>query len=127
MTRLDRIGHLETDGKYEKRLQKLFALNKQKSLNEEKVIHEALLENYLQEAFRDQRIVTIYSVESEGGDLISGYITELDETSITLQILTYYGEKDSVCYLDKERINYVRSQSHYEQSIGLLNEMAKVE
>ncbi len=127
LTRLDRIGHLETDGKYEKRLQKLFALNKQKSLNEEKVIHEALLENYLQEAFRDQRIVTIYSVESEGGDLISGYITELDETSITLQILTYYGEKDSVCYLDKERINYVRSQSHYEQSIGLLNEMAKVE
>lgn len=120
LTRIDAVTKIESDGEYEKKLQKLFE-KKQQSFREPALGHKKdLLESFLKYCQKERIFVEIYLKEEDAYTTVGEILYRKDDLLI-LQGYTGYGKKGSIVYIKKEKIDMIAAESEELQDIFILS------
>ena len=103
---LDSIVHLETGGKYERKIEKLYHKKNQKHIDLEIDKNSDLEDNILQICMNNEYITSFEMVEDDECP-IKGTIKELDSNKVIVSKLTEDGEEDGEAVLKKENIDTI--------------------
>ena len=116
---LDSIVHLETGGKYERKIEKLYHKKNQKHLDLEIDKNSDLEDNILQICMNNEYITSFEMVEDDECP-IKGTIKELDSNKVIVSKLTEDGEEDGEAVLKKENIDTISFLGVDEEDIEIL-------
>ena len=116
---LDSIVHLETGGKYERKIEKLYHKKNQKHIDLEIDIKSDLEDNILQICMNNEYITSFEMVEDDECP-IKGTIKELDSNKVIVSKLTEDGEEDGEAVLKKENIDTISFLGVDEEDIEIL-------
>ena len=116
---LDSIVHLETGGKYERKIEKLYHKKNQKHIDLEIDKNSDLEDNILQICMNNEYITSFEMVEDDECP-IKGTIKELDSNKVIVSKLTEDGEEDGEAVLKKENIDTISFLGVDEEDIQLL-------
>ena len=116
---LDSIVHLETGGKYERKIEKLYHKKNQKHIDLEIDKNSDLEDNILQICMNNEYITSFEMVEDEECP-IKGTIKELDSNKVIVSKLTEDGEEDGEAVLKKENIDTISFLGVDEEDIEIL-------
>ena len=126
---LDSIVHLETGGKYERKIEKLYHKKNQKHIDLEIDKNSDLEDNILQICMNNEYITSFEMVEDDECpikgvinkiDDIKGTIKELDSNKVIVSKLTEDGEEDGEAVLKKENIDTISFLGVDEEDIEIL-------
>ena len=116
---LDSIVHLETAGKYERKIEKLYHKKNQKHIDLEIDKNSDLEDNILQICMNNEYITSFEMVEDDECP-IKGTIKELDSNKVIVSKLTEDGEEDGEAVLKKENIDTISFLGVDEEDIEIL-------
>ena len=116
---LDSIVHLETGGKYERKIEKLYHKKNQKHIDLEIDKNSDLEDNILQICMNNEYITSFEMVEDDECP-IKGTIKELDSNKVIVSKLTEDGEEDGEAVLKKENIDTISFLGVDEEDIEIL-------
>lgn len=116
---LDSIVHLETGGKYERKIEKLYHKKNQKHIDLEIDKNSDLEDNILQICMNNEYITSFEMVEDDECP-IKGTIKELDSNKVIVSRLTEDGEEDGEAVLKKENIDTISFLGVDEEDIEIL-------
>ena len=116
---LDSIVHLETGGKYERKIEKLYHKKNQKHVDLEIDKNSDLEDNILQICMNNEYITSFEMVEDDECP-IKGTIKELDSNKVIVSKLTEDGEEDGEAVLKKENIDTISFLGVDEEDIEIL-------
>ena len=116
---LDSIVHLETGGKYERKIEKLYHKKNQKHIDLEIDKNSDLEDNILQICMNNEYITSFEMVEDDECP-IKGTIKELDSNKVIVSKLTEDGEEDGEAVLKKENIDTISFLGVDEEDIQIL-------
>ena len=116
---LDSIVHLETGGKYERKIEKLYHKKNQKHIDLEIDKNSDLEDNILQICMNNEYITSFEMVEDDEFP-IKGTIKELDSNKVIVSKLTEDGEEDGEAVLKKENIDTISFLGVDEEDIEIL-------
>lgn len=116
---LDSIVHLETGGKYERKIEKLYHKKNQKHIDLEIDKNSDLEDNILQICMNNEYITSFEMVEDDACP-IKGTIKELDSNKVIVSKLTEDGEEDGEAVLKKENIDTISFLGVDEEDIEIL-------
>ena len=116
---LDSIVHLETGGKYERKIEKLYHKKNQKHIDLEIDKNSDLENNILQICMNNEYITSFEMVEDDECP-IKGTIKELDSNKVIVSKLTEDGEEDGEAVLKKENIDTISFLGVDEEDIEIL-------
>lgn len=116
---LDSIVHLETGGKYERKIEKLYHKKNQKHIELEIDKNSDLEDNILQICMNNEYITSFEMVEDDECP-IKGTIKELDSNKVIVSKLTEDGEEDGEAVLKKENIDTISFLGVDEEDIEIL-------
>ena len=116
---LDSIVHLETGGKYERKIEKLYHKKNQKHIALEIDKNSDLEDNILQICMNNEYITSFEMVEDDECP-IKGTIKELDSNKVIVSKLTEDGEEDGEAVLKKENIDTISFLGVDEEDIEIL-------
>ena len=116
---LDSIVHLETGGKYERKIEKLYHKKNQKHIDLEIDKNSDLEDNILQICMNNEYITSFEMVEDDECP-IKGTIKELDSNKVIVSKLTEDGEEDGEAVLKKENIDTISFLGVEEEDIEIL-------
>ena len=116
---LDSIVHLETGGKYERKIEKLYHKKNQKHIDLEIDKNSDLEDNILQICMNNEYITSFEMVEDDECP-IKGTIKELDSNKVIVSKLTEDGEEDGEAVLKKENIDTISFLGVDEEEIEIL-------
>ena len=116
---LDSIVHLETGGKYERKIEKLYHKKNQKHIDLEIDKNSDLEDNILQICKNNEYITSFEMVEDDECP-IKGTIKELDSNKVIVSKLTEDGEEDGEAVLKKENIDTISFLGVDEEDIEIL-------
>lgn len=116
---LDSIVHLETGGKYERKIEKLYHKKNQKHIDLEIDKNSDLEDNILQICMNNEYITSFEMVEDDECS-IKGTIKELDSNKVIVSKLTEDGEEDGEAVLKKENIDTISFLGVDEEDIEIL-------
>ena len=116
---LDSIVHLETGGKYERKIEKLYHKKNQKHIDLEIDKNSDLDDNILQICMNNEYITSFEMVEDDECP-IKGTIKELDSNKVIVSKLTEDGEEDGEAVLKKENIDTISFLGVDEEDIEIL-------
>ena len=116
---LDSIVHLETGGKYERKIEKLYHKKNQKHIDMEIDKNSDLEDNILQICMNNEYITSFEMVEDDECP-IKGTIKELDSNKVIVSKLTEDGEEDGEAVLKKENIDTISFLGVDEEDIEIL-------
>lgn len=116
---LDSIVHLETGGKYERKIEKLYHKKNQKHIDLEIDKNSDLEDNILQICMNNEYITSFEMVEDDEWP-IKGTIKELDSNKVIVSKLTEDGEEDGEAVLKKENIDTISFLGVDEEDIEIL-------
>ena len=116
---LDSIVHLETGGKYERKIEKLYHKKNQKHIDLEIDKNCDLEDNILQICMNNEYITSFEMVEDDECP-IKGTIKELDSNKVIVSKLTEDGEEDGEAVLKKENIDTISFLGVDEEDIEIL-------
>ncbi len=116
---LDSIVHLETGGKYERKIEKLYHKKNQKHIDLEIDKNSDLEDNILQICMNNEYITSFEMVEDDECP-IKGTIKELDSNKVIVLKLTEDGEEDGEAVLKKENIDTISFLGVDEEDIEIL-------
>ena len=116
---LDSIVHLETGGKYERKIEKLYHKRNQKHIDLEIDKNSDLEDNILQICMNNEYITSFEMVEDDECP-IKGTIKELDSNKVIVSKLTEDGEEDGEAVLKKENIDTISFLGVDEEDIEIL-------
>ena len=116
---LDSIVHLETGGKYERKIEKLYHKKNQKHIDLEIDKNSDLEDNILQICMNNEYITSFEMVEDDECP-IKGVINKIDDNKVIVSKLTEYGEDDGEAILKKENIDTISFLGVDEEDIQLL-------
>ena len=116
---LDSIVHLETGGKYQRKIEKLYHKKNQKHIDLEIDKNSDLEDNILQICMNNEYITSFEMVEDDECP-IKGTIKELDSNKVIVSKLTEDGEEDGEAVLKKENIDTISFLGVDEEDIQLL-------
>ena len=116
---LDSIVHLETGGKYERKIEKLYHKKNQKHIDLEIDKNSDLEDNILQICMNNEYITSFEMVEDDECP-IKGTIKELDSNKVIVSKLTEDGEEDGEAVLKKENIDTISFLGVDEDDIEIL-------
>ena len=116
---LDSIVHLETGGKYERKIEKLYHKKNQKHIDLEIDKNSDLEDNILQICMNNEYITSFDMVEDDECP-IKGTIKELDSNKVIVSKLTEDGEEDGEAVLKKENIDTISFLGVDEEDIEIL-------
>ena len=116
---LDSIVHLETGGKYERKIEKLYHKKNQKHSDLEIDKNSDLEDNILQICMNNEYITSFEMVEDDECP-IKGTIKELDSNKVIVSKLTEDGEEDGEAVLKKENIDTISFLGVDEEDIEIL-------
>ena len=116
---LDSIVHLETRGKYERKIEKLYHKKNQKHIDLEIDKNSDLEDNILQICMNNEYITSFEMVEDDECP-IKGTIKELDSNKVIVSKLTEDGEEDGEAVLKKENIDTISFLGVDEEDIEIL-------
>lgn len=115
----DSIVHLETGGKYERKIEKLYHKKNQKHIDLEIDKNSDLEDNILQICMNNEYITSFEMVEDDECP-IKGTIKELDSNKVIVSKLTEDGEEDGEAVLKKENIDTISFLGVDEEDIEIL-------
>lgn len=115
---IEDIIKLEYGGQYSERLKKLNSFKNEMSKFQYIEKDNAFL-SVLSYAQVKRKIVKIEILNSENDDVI-GYVEEINNNILTVELVDYYGLKDGRAIIDIENINYLECDSEYERARELL-------
>ena len=113
------IVHLETGGKYERKIEKLYHKKNQKHIDLEIDKNSDLEDNILQICMNNEYITSFEMVEDDECP-IKGTIKELDSNKVIVSKLTEDGEEDGEAVLKKENIDTISFLGVDEEDIEIL-------
>ena len=116
---LDSIVHLETGGKYERKIEKLYHKKNQKHIDLEIDKNSDLEDNILQICMNNEYITSFEMVEDDECP-IKGTIKELDSNKVIVSKLTEDGEEDGEAVLKKENIDTISFLGVDEEDLEIL-------
>ncbi len=116
---LDSIVHLETGGKYERKIEKLYHKKNQKHIDLDIDKNSDLEDNILQICMNNEYITSFEMVEDDECP-IKGTIKELDSNKVIVSKLTEDGEEDGEAVLKKENIDTISFLGVDEEDIEIL-------
>lgn len=116
---LDSIVRLETGGKYERKIEKLYHKKNQKHIDLEIDKNSDLEDNILQICMNNEYITSFEMVEDDECP-IKGTIKELDSNKVIVSKLTEDGEEDGEAVLKKENIDTISFLGVDEEDIEIL-------
>ena len=116
---LDSIVHLETGGKYERKIEKLYHKKNQKHIDLEIDKNSDLEDNILQICMNNEYITSFEMVEDDECP-IKGTIKELDSNKVIVSKLSEDGEEDGEAVLKKENIDTISFLGVDEEDIEIL-------
>lgn len=116
---LDSIVHLETGGKYERKIEKLYHKKNQKHIDLEIDKNSDLEDNILQICMNNEYITSFEMVEDDECP-IKGTIKELDSNKVIVSKLTEDGEEDGEAVLKKQNIDTISFLGVDEEDIEIL-------
>lgn len=116
---LDSIVHLETGGKYERKIEKLYHKKNQKHIDLEIDKNSDLEDNILQICMNNEYITSFEMVEDDECP-IKVTIKELDSNKVIVSKLTEDGEEDGEAVLKKENIDTISFLGVDEEDIEIL-------
>ena len=116
---LDSIVHLETGGKYERKIEKLYHKKNQKHIDLEIDKNSDLEDNILQICMNNEYITSFEMVEDDECP-IKGTIKELDSNKVIVSKLTEDGEEEGEAVLKKENIDTISFLGVDEEDIEIL-------
>ena len=116
---LDSIVHLETGGKYERKIEKLYHKKNQKHIDLEIDKNSDLEDNILQICMNNEYITSFEMVEDDECP-IKGTIKELASNKVIVSKLTEDGEEDGEAVLKKENIDTISFLGVDEEDIEIL-------
>ena len=116
---LDSIVHLETGGKYERKIEKLYHKKNQKHIDLEIDKNSDLEDNILQICMNNEYITSFEMVEDDECP-IKGVINKIDDNKVIVSKLTEYGEDDGEAILKKENIDTISFLGVDEEDIEIL-------
>lgn len=116
---LDSIVHLETGGKYERKIEKLYHKKNQKHIDLEIDKNSDLEDNILQICMNNEYITSFEMVEDDECP-IKGTIKELDSNKVIVSKLTEDGEEDGEAVLKKENIDTISFLGVDEEDVEIL-------
>ena len=116
---LDSIVHLETGGKYERKIEKLYHKKNQKHIDLEIDKNSDLEDNILQICMNNEYITSFEMVEDDECP-IKGTIKKLDSNKVIVSKLTEDGEEDGEAVLKKENIDTISFLGVDEEDIEIL-------
>ena len=116
---LDSIVHLETGGKYERKIEKLYHKKNQKHIDLEIDKNSDLEDNILQICMNNEYITSFEMVEDDECP-IKGTIKELDSNKVIVSKQTEDGEEDGEAVLKKENIDTISFLGVDEEDIEIL-------
>ena len=116
---LDSIVHLETGGKYERKIEKLYHKKNQRHIDLEIDKNSDLEDNILQICMNNEYITSFEMVEDDECP-IKGTIKELDSNKVIVSKLTEDGEEDGEAVLKKENIDTISFLGVDEEDIEIL-------
>ena len=116
---LDSIVHLETGGKYERKIEKLYHKKNQKHIDLEIDKNSDLEDNILQICMNNEYITSFEMVEDDECP-IKGTIKELDSNKVIVSKLTEDGDEDGEAVLKKENIDTISFLGVDEEDIEIL-------
>lgn len=116
---LDSIVHLETGGKYERKIEKLYHKKNQKHIDLEIDKNSDLEDNILQICMNNEYITSFEMVEDDECP-IKGTIKELDSNKVIVSKLIEDGEEDGEAVLKKENIDTISFLGVDEEDIEIL-------
>ena len=116
---LDSIVHLETGGKYERKIEKLYHKKNQKHIDLEIDKNSDLEDNILQICMNNEYITSFEMVEDDECP-IKGTIKELDSNKVIVSKLTEDGEEDGEAVIKKENIDTISFLGVDEEDIEIL-------
>ena len=116
---LDSIVHLETGGKYERKIEKLYHKKNQKHIDLEIDKNSDLEDNILQICMNNEYITSFEMVEDDECP-IKGTIKELDSNKVIVSKVTEDGEEDGEAVLKKENIDTISFLGVDEEDIEIL-------
>ena len=116
---LDSIVLLETGGKYERKIEKLYHKKNQKHIDLEIDKNSDLEDNILQICMNNEYITSFEMVEDDECP-IKGTIKELDSNKVIVSKLTEDGEEDGEAVLKKENIDTISFLGVDEEDIEIL-------
>ena len=116
---LDSIVHLETGGKYERKIEKLYHKKNQKHIDLEIDKNSDLEDNILQICMNNDYITSLEMVEDDECP-IKGTIKDLDSNKVIVSKLTEDGEEDGEAVLKKENIDTISFLGVDEEDIEIL-------
>ena len=109
------LSHITFGGKYEHKIEELYLKKEQKHCFEVDS-SKTLWASILQYAQQKKLVVTAES----GSESVTGYIAEWDDTTLRLQVLNPYGEKDGYGIVLRDQIDLLAVDTDYEQDLKLL-------
>ena len=115
----DSIVHLETGGKYERKIEKLYHKKNQKHIDLEIDKNSDLEDNILQICMNNEYITSFEMVEDDECP-IKGTIKELDSNKVIVSKLTEDGEEDGEALLKKENLDTISFLGVDEEDIEIL-------
>lgn len=121
---LDSIVHLETGGKYERKIEKLYHKKNQKHIDLEIDKNSDLEDNILQICMNNEYITSFEMVEDDECP-IKGTIKELDSNKVIVSKLTEDGEEDGEAVLKKENIDTISFLGVDEEDIEILRGVSR--
>ena len=116
---LDSIVHLETGGKYERKIEKLYHKKNQKHIDLEIDKNSDLEDNILQICMNNEYITSFEMVEDDECR-IKGKIKEFGRNKVIVSKLTEDGEEDGEAVLKKENIDTISFLGVDEEDIEIL-------
>ena len=116
---LDSIVHLETGGKYERKIEKLYHKKNQKHIDLEIDKNSDLEDNILQICMNNEYITSFEMVEDDECP-IKGVINKIDGNKVIVSKLTEDGEEDGEAVLKKENIDTISFLGVDEEDIEIL-------
>ena len=116
---LDSIVHLETGGKYERKIEKLYHKKNQKHIDLEIDKNSDLEDNILQICMNNEYI-TSFEMGEDDECPIKGTIKELDSNKVIVSKLTEDGEEDGEAVLKRENIDTISFLGVDEEDIEIL-------
>ena len=103
------------DGKYEKKIEKLYRIKKQRHETIE-IEDKGILFSILAFAKKKKYVICVELQDS----MLSGFVKDYNKKTICIEEITEFGECDGECVIQMEKINIVSVDTDDEQDILLL-------
>lgn len=113
------VFQIDYNGKYEKKIERLYDLKKQQHQNVQ-IKDSSILNSLLQFAQKNRNMAYVALQDSS----VTGIVREFDEETIYLEVYTDYGEPDGVSTVKIDAITMAAVDTNDEQDIAILSGMS---